>query len=93
MHTVVQLYLLCVCVSFKIKKNFFAAVKKLFHNAAVELETKINRLVYSKTPVSLVEDQDRFTKVMAAFHHYEITVSYLHILVIEYEDNINGDNG
>ncbi len=45
--------------------------------AASDLKAEVKKLMFSpdKTPLVIVEDQGRFTMVMAAFHNYEKVVS------------------
>ena len=70
----------------------------LFNKEAFDLEAEIMRLMYSldNTPVSVVEDQGRFTEVMAAFHKYERTVRCAHVpmcILLDGGDKINGSVG
>ena len=70
----------------------------LIPKVELDLKAEIKRLMYSldNTPVSVVENQGRFTEVMAAFYQYERNVRCAHVpvcIVMDEEDEISGSDG
>ena len=79
----VQHYGISVCVFFAAWWQKRKVKIGVFPKEVLNLETEIKKLMYSldNTPVSVVEDQGRFTEVMAAFHQYERTVRCVRVLL------------
>ena len=88
----------CTCVCLAVLWERFKFDIGLITKVELDLlKAEIKRLMYSldNTPVSVVEDQGRFTEVMAAFHQYERIVRYAHVpvCIVMDEDEICESDG